>query len=193
MKARPVRPPVETCGTNSTAGISAATPLPNAVAGTPDANPWLWLVRRAAPPPARCGLPGDNGSDDDDLRCSGWLPTSVHSVRPSGATIESSLTGVAPNVACRSASTFDVAAGVDAAGGKIVEGRHRRCDPGFGQRHVAPRRQIEFFAALPFDQSAEPNVQRCHRRSRQDHADGDRYEQLASRRHPNPTQNASSG
>ena len=78
-------------------------------------------------------------------------------------------------------------AGIDPAGGKVVEGRDRGCDPGFGQRQAPPRRQIQLVAVLPFDQSTEPNVQRCHGRSRQDHAYGDRYEQLASRRHPDPT------
>src|SRR5213079_2228125 len=61
----------------------------------------LELVRLGGQPARRTNssrlrLPADNGSDEMTLRCSGWLPTSVHSVRPSGAMIESSLTGVVP-------------------------------------------------------------------------------------------------
>ena len=74
-------------------GMSAATPLPEPVPGRrmrthcSDCPP-----RRTTSSTLR--LPADSGSDETTLRCSGWLPTSVHSVRPSGATIESSLTGI---------------------------------------------------------------------------------------------------
>ena len=51
----------------------------------------------------------------------------------------------------------------------------------------------QLFARLPFCQAAKPNIQRRHRRSRQDHADADRCEQLASRRHLIPTHNYHAG
>ena len=143
-------------------------------------------VRRAAPVPADCGCPADSGSDETTLRCSGWLPTSVHSVRPSGATIESSLTGMVAESRLAQRVHVGDAAGIDAARREIVERRHRARDASLGQRHVAPGRQVELFPALPLDQAAQPNIQRRHRRSCQDHADADRCEQLASRRHLNP-------
>ena len=47
-----------------------------------------------------------------------------------------------------------------------------------------------FYLAL--DHTVEPEIQRHHRRACQAHADGDRCEQLASRRHLNPTHNCES-
>ena len=80
-------------------------------------------------------------------------------------------------------------AGIDATGRKLVEGRHRSLNAGLRQHHVAAPSLVELFPGLPFDQAAEPNVQRCHWRSGQDDANGYRCEQLPSRRHQNPTQN----
>jgi hypothetical protein len=80
-------------------------------------------------------------------------------------------------------------AGVDTAGCQVFEGCYRAGNAGFRQRHVPPRRQIKLLPALTLDQTIQPNVQRRHRRSCQDHADANRCEQLAPRRHLNPTHN----
>jgi hypothetical protein len=53
---------------------------------------------------------------------------------------------------------------------------------------VAPSRHVEFFPTLPFNEAAEPNVQRCHWRSGKDNANSYRCEQRSSRRHLNSTQ-----
>jgi hypothetical protein len=80
-------------------------------------------------------------------------------------------------------------AGIDATGCKLVEGRHRSLNAGLRQHHVAAPSLVELFPGLPFDQAAEPNVQRCHWRSCQDHANSYRCEQFSSRRHQNSTRN----
>ena len=85
------------------------------------------------------------------------------------------------------------AAGIDAAGREVVERRHRALNARLGQHHMATPSLVELFPALPFDPAAEPNVERCHGRSRQDHANSNRSEQFSSRRHQNSTHNCGRG
>jgi len=58
----------------------------------------------------------------------------------------------------------------------------------FGNRTRLAEACRDKWAFVPLDETAQPNVERGHRRSRENHADSDRYEQLASRRHLNSTQ-----
>ena len=78
--------------------------------------------RRGAPVRASAAA-GRQRLGRDDLALLRRLPTSVQSVRPSGATIDSSLTGVVPNVVAAARRRGD-AAGIDAPGRKVVEGRY---------------------------------------------------------------------
>ena len=134
-------------------------------------------------------LPADSGSDASDLALIA-LVADVGAQRAAvGPDDRKLLDWRGANVAWRSASTLETRHASMPRRRKFVERGHRARDARLGQRHVTPRRQIEFVPALALDEAAEPYVERRHRRPGQDHADSDRCEQLLSRRHNHPAQN----